>query len=173
MIQNGQQDKKKPNYLFISSLNRSLKLNDCGHAHKSSQSCQKSKSNIVLHDNHPTTQVSIVQPLKRKETKHFLAHLCVFITYFLVNLPMGRCWCWCWGLHSLLCSLDVIQQEYLASPHQDHLAAASMQHSQGQAAGTPSPWHLTHPRPGPNQCWSEPSTIGQASALGSPLQVVQ
>ena len=42
MIQNGQ-DKKKPNYLFISSLNLSLNLNDCGHAHKSSQSWQKSK----------------------------------------------------------------------------------------------------------------------------------
>ena len=39
MIQNGQQDKKKPNYLFISSLSLNLKLNDCGHAHKSSQSC--------------------------------------------------------------------------------------------------------------------------------------
>ena len=38
MIQNGQQDKKKLNYLFISSLSLSLKLNDCGHAHKSPQS---------------------------------------------------------------------------------------------------------------------------------------
>ena len=81
MIQNGQQDKKKPNYLFISSLSLNLKLNDCGHAHKSSQSWQKSKSNVIHHDNHPTTQVTIVQPLKRKETKHTLVHLCVFITY--------------------------------------------------------------------------------------------
>ena len=68
MIQNGQQDKKKPNYLFISSLSLNLKLNDCGHDHKSSQSWQKSKSNIIHHDKHPTTQVTIVQPLKRKET---------------------------------------------------------------------------------------------------------
>ena len=29
---------------------------------------KKSKSNIIHHDNHPTTQVTIVQPLKRKET---------------------------------------------------------------------------------------------------------
>ena len=82
VIQNRQQDKKKPNYLFISSLSLSLKLNDCGHAHKSPQSWQKSKSNIIHHDNHPTTQVTIVPPLKRKETKHTLAHLCVFITSF-------------------------------------------------------------------------------------------
>ena len=82
MIQNAQQDKKKPNYLFILSLSLNLKLNDRGHAHKSSQSCQKSKSNIVHHDNHPTIQMTIVQPFKRKETKHTLAHLCVFITYF-------------------------------------------------------------------------------------------
>ena len=67
MIQNGRQDKKKPNYLFISSLSLNLKLNDCGHAHKSSQSCQKYKSNIVHYDNHTTTQVSIVQPLKEKK----------------------------------------------------------------------------------------------------------
>ena len=92
MIQNGQQDKKKPNYLFISSLSLNLKLNDCGHAHKSSQSWQKSKSNIIHHDKHPITQVTIVQPLKRKETKHTLAHLCVFITYF-GKPPMGQCWC--------------------------------------------------------------------------------
>ena len=32
MIQNGQQDKKKPNYLFILSLSLSLKLNDSRHA---------------------------------------------------------------------------------------------------------------------------------------------
>ena len=92
MIQNGQQDKMKPNYLSISSLNLNLKLNDCGHAHKSSQSCQKSKSNIVHHDNHPTTQVSIVQQLKEKETKHSLAHLRVFITYFeeiLLGVDVG------------------------------------------------------------------------------------
>ena len=38
MIQNGQQDTEKRNYLFISSLSLSLKLNDCGHAHKSPQS---------------------------------------------------------------------------------------------------------------------------------------
>ena len=82
MIQNGQQDIKKHNYLFISSLGLNFKINDRGHAHKSSQSCQKSKSNIVHHDNHPTIQVTIVQPLKGKETKHFLAHRCVFITYF-------------------------------------------------------------------------------------------
>ena len=82
MIQNGQQVKKKPNYLFISSLGLNLKLNDHGHAQKSSQSCQKSKSNIVHHDNHPTIQVTIVQPLKGKETKHTLAHLCMFITYW-------------------------------------------------------------------------------------------
>ena len=82
MIQNGQQVKKKPKYLFISSLSLNLKLNDCEHAHKSSQSCQKSKSNIVHHNNHPTTQVTIVQPLKIKETKHTLAHLCMFNTYF-------------------------------------------------------------------------------------------
>ena len=93
MIQNWQQDKKKPNYLFISSLSLNLRLNDCGHAHKSLQSCQKSKSNIVHHNNHPTTQVTIVQPLKIKETKHTLAHLCVFITYFCGNPPMGQCWC--------------------------------------------------------------------------------
>ena len=68
MIKNGQQDIKKPNYLFISSLNLSPKLNDCGHANKPPQSWKKSKSNIVHHDNHPTTQVTIVQPLKRKET---------------------------------------------------------------------------------------------------------
>ena len=82
MIQNGQQDIKKPNYLFILSLSLNLKLNDHGHAHKSSQSCQKSKSNIVHHDNHPTIQMTIVQPLKEKEIEHTLAHLCVFITYF-------------------------------------------------------------------------------------------
>ena len=82
MIQNGQQVKNKPNYLFISSLGLNLELNDRGHAHKSSQSCQKSKSNIVHHDNHPTIQMTIVQPLKEKETKHSLAHLRVFITYF-------------------------------------------------------------------------------------------
>ena len=74
MIQNGQQDKKKPNYLFILSLNLNLKLNDCGHAHKSSQSCQKSKSNIVHYDNYPTTQVSIVQPLKEKKLNS-LSHI--------------------------------------------------------------------------------------------------
>ena len=67
MIQNGQQDKKKPNYLFILSLSLNLKLNDRGYAHKSSQSYQKSKSNIVHHDNHPTIQVTLVQPLKEKK----------------------------------------------------------------------------------------------------------
>ena len=81
MIRNGRQDKNKPNYLFISSLSLNLKLNDCGHAHKSSQSWQKSKLNIVHHNNHPSTQETIIQLLKRKETKHTLAHLCVFITY--------------------------------------------------------------------------------------------
>ena len=66
MIQNGQHDKTKPNYLFILSLSLNLELDDRGHAHKSSQSYQKFKSNIVHQDNHPTTQVSIVQPLKEK-----------------------------------------------------------------------------------------------------------
>ena len=124
MIQNRQQDIKKPNYLFISSLSLNLILNDCGHAHKSSQSYQKSKSNIVHYDNHPTTQVIIVQPLKRKELTHSRTSMRVYYI-FMGNPPMGRCWCWCWGLQSLLYSLGVIQQEYLALPHQDLLVAAS------------------------------------------------
>ena len=85
MIQNGQQDKKKPNYLFILSLNLNLKLNDCGHAHKSSQSCQKSKSKIVHYDNHPTIQVTLVQPLKRKETKHSRTSIRVY--YIFLGKP--------------------------------------------------------------------------------------
>ena len=48
---------------------------------------KKFKSNIIHYDKHPTTQVTIVQPLKRKEIKHTLAHLCVFITYLLEILP--------------------------------------------------------------------------------------
>ena len=66
MIQNGQHDKMKPNYLFILLLNLNLKLNDRGHAHKSSQSYQRSKSNIIHNDKHPTMQLTLVQPLKER-----------------------------------------------------------------------------------------------------------
>ena len=125
MIQNGQQDIKKPNYLFISSLSLNFKLNDHGHAHKSSQSCQKSKSNIVHHDNHPTTQVSIVQPLKEKETD-ILSCIYACLLHILGNPPRGRCWCWCWGLQILLYSSGVTEQEHLVLPHQDLLDVASM-----------------------------------------------
>ena len=88
MIQNGQQDKRKPNYLFISSLNLNLKLNDSGHAHKSSQSCQKSKSNIVHHDNHPTIQMTIVQPLKEKK-RNTLSHIYVCLLHIYGTSSYG------------------------------------------------------------------------------------
>ena len=87
---------------------------------------KKFKSNIMHHDNHPTTQITIVQPLKRKETKHTLAHLCVFITYFwtiLLWVDVGA------GVGVSIASSvpwGAIQQEFLESSHQDHLAASSM-----------------------------------------------
>jgi len=125
MIQNGQHDKRKPNYLFILSLSLNHELNDRGHAHKSSQSCQKSKSSIVHYDNHPTTQVSIVQPLKEKELNN-LSRIYACLLHILGNPPRGRCWCWCWGLQTLLYSLGATEQEHLVLPHLDLLDVASV-----------------------------------------------